>query len=137
MTSEISRTEKSLRPDESSEDTNFLSKLAPSFVALISKVLLASSSQKLNLESIYRSMEEQFLHGRGHYWGVHRAYVGDFQRENFRVFRETRRRREGCDTAESFQRQCERRRLCWEEARCPLQEPTRNQTRHVQTLNMS
>lgn len=95
-----------------------------SYIALIAKVLLSSPSQKLNLASIYRAMEEQFPYlrsrgpgwrnsvrhnlsmndcfvkvsrcedGRGHYWGVHQAHLSDFQQGNFRQYRKTRGRRE-------------------------------------------
>ncbi|KAF7662430.1 hypothetical protein LDENG_00236200 [Lucifuga dentata] len=108
----------------SSEDTQHFSKPSLSYIALISKVILSSPSQKLNLSSIYRTMEEQFPYlrsrgpgwrnsvrhnlsvndcfvkvsrcedGRGHYWGVHQAHLKDFQRGNFRQYRKVRGRRE-------------------------------------------
>lgn len=107
----------------SSEDTQLFSQPSLSYIALIAKVLLSSPSQKLNLASIYRAMEEQFPHlrsrgpgwrnsvrhnlsvndcfvkvsrcedGRGHYWGVHQAHLRDFQQGNFRLSRKARGRR--------------------------------------------
>lgn len=107
----------------SSKDTQLLSKPSLSYIALISKVILSSPSQKLNLASIYRAMEERFPYlrsrgpgwrnsvrhnlsvndcfvkvsrcedGRGHYWGVHQAHLRDFQQGNFRQCREARGRR--------------------------------------------
>lgn len=108
----------------SSEDTQLFSKPSLSYIALIAKVILSSPSQKLNLASIYRAMEEQFPYlssrgpgwrnsvrhnlsvndcfvkvsrcedGRGHYWGVHQAHLRDFQQGNFRQCRKARGRRE-------------------------------------------
>lgn len=108
----------------SSEDTQLLSKPSHTYIALIAKVILSSPSQKLNLASIYRAMEEQFPYlrsrgpgwrnsvrhnlsvndcfvkvsrcedGRGHYWGVHQAHLRDFQQGNFRRYRKARGRRE-------------------------------------------
>uniref|UniRef100_A0A8C9ZTD7 Fork-head domain-containing protein n=1 Tax=Sander lucioperca TaxID=283035 RepID=A0A8C9ZTD7_SANLU len=104
----------------SSEDTQLFSKPSLSYIALIAKVLLSSPSQKLNLASIYRAMEERFPYlrsrgrswrnsvrhnlsvndcfvkvsrcedGRGHYWGVHKAHLRDFQQGNFRQYRKSR-----------------------------------------------
>uniref|UniRef100_A0A673AT80 Fork-head domain-containing protein n=1 Tax=Sphaeramia orbicularis TaxID=375764 RepID=A0A673AT80_9TELE len=106
-----------------SEDTKLFSKPSLSYVALIAKVILSSPSQKLNLGSIYREMEEQFPYlrnrgpgwknsvrhnlsvnecfvkvsrcedGRGHYWSIHQAYLRDFQQGNFRQHRKSRRKR--------------------------------------------
>ncbi|TKS73720.1 Forkhead box protein D4 [Collichthys lucidus] len=108
----------------SSEDAQLFSKPSSSYIALIAKVILASPSQKLNLASIYRAMEEKFPYlksrgpgwrnsvrhnlsvndcfvkvsrcedGRGHYWGVHHAYLMDFQQGNFRQCSRDRGRRE-------------------------------------------
>lgn len=108
----------------SSKDTQLFSKPSLSYIALISKVILSSPSQKLNLASIYRAMEERFPYlrsrgpgwrnsvrhnlsvndcfvkvsrcedGRGHYWGVHQAHLRDFQQGNFRQCRKARGRRE-------------------------------------------
>lgn len=110
--------------DSSSGDMQHFSKPSLSYIALIAKVILSSPSQKLNLASIYRAMEEQFSHlksrgpgwrnsvrhnlsvnscfvkvsrcedGRGHYWGVHQAHLRDFQQGNFRQSRRPRGRRE-------------------------------------------
>ncbi|KAK2842570.1 hypothetical protein Q5P01_012770 [Channa striata] len=106
-----------------SEDTQHVQKSSLSYIALISKVILSSPLQKLNLSSIYRAMEEQFPYlrcrgpgwrnsvrhnlsvndcfvkvnrcedGRGHYWGVHRDHLRDFQQGNFRLYRKSRERR--------------------------------------------
>uniref|UniRef100_A0A3Q3G5P2 Fork-head domain-containing protein n=1 Tax=Labrus bergylta TaxID=56723 RepID=A0A3Q3G5P2_9LABR len=111
-------------PHNSSEDTHRLSKPTLSYLALIAKVILSSPSQKLNLASIYRTMEEQFPYlrsrgpgwrnsvrhnlsvnecfvkvsrcedGRGHYWGINQAHLRDFQQGNFRVYKKARGRRE-------------------------------------------
>lgn len=110
--------------DPSSEDSQHFSKPSLSYIALIAKVILSSPSQKLNLASIYRAMEEQFPYlrsrglgwrnsvrhnlsvndcfvkvsrcedGRGHYWGVHQAHLRDFQQGNFRQYRKARGKRE-------------------------------------------
>eukprot|EP00064_Thunnus_orientalis_P010308 superscaffoldBa00001388_g10334 len=110
--------------DPSPEDSPHISKPSLSYIALIAKVILSSPSQKLNLASIYRAMEEQFPYlknrgpgwrnsvrhnlsvndcfvkvsrcedGRGHYWGVHQAHLRDFQQGNFRQYRKARGRRE-------------------------------------------
>ncbi|CAJ1056234.1 hypothetical protein LDENG_00236200 [Xyrichtys novacula] len=156
-------------PDDSSDGTHLLSKPALSYVALIAKVILASPSKKLNLSSIYRAMDEQFPHlksrgpgwrnsvrhnlsvnecfvkvnrcedGRGHYWGIHHAYLRDFQQGRFKLKarrrREKEREQERCDKAvrcvawmESLVgRFCESRSLGWVEPQCPLQEPIRYQ----------
>lgn len=108
----------------SSKDTQLFSKSSCSYIALIAKVILSSPSQKLNLASIYRAMEEQFPYlksrgpgwrnsvrhnlsvndcfvkvsrcedRRGHYWGVHQAHLRDFQKGNFRQCRKAKGRRE-------------------------------------------
>uniref|UniRef100_A0A3B4WAL1 Fork-head domain-containing protein n=1 Tax=Seriola lalandi dorsalis TaxID=1841481 RepID=A0A3B4WAL1_SERLL len=108
----------------SSEEAQLFSKPSLSYIALIAKVILSSPSQKLNLASIYRAMEEQFPYlrsrgpgwrnsvrhnlsvndcfvkvsrcedGRGHHWGVHQAHLRDFQQGNFRQYRKARGRRE-------------------------------------------
>uniref|UniRef100_A0A7N8XU18 Fork-head domain-containing protein n=1 Tax=Mastacembelus armatus TaxID=205130 RepID=A0A7N8XU18_9TELE len=105
-----------------SKDTQPFLKPSLSYTALISKVILSSPLQKLNLASIYRAMEEQFPYlrsrgpgwrnsvrhslsvndcfvkvsrcedGRGHYWGVHQAHVRDFQQGNFGQYRKARGR---------------------------------------------
>lgn len=153
----------------SSEDTQLLSKPSSSYIALIAKVILASPSQKLNLASIYRAMEEKFPYlksrgpgwrnsvrhnlsvndcfvkvsrcedGRGHYWGVHHAYLRDFQQGNFRQCSRDRGRREreryskvtGClawmETSCFLGRFYESRSLGCVEPQCPLQEPRRYQ----------
>uniref|UniRef100_A0A3B4Z683 Fork-head domain-containing protein n=1 Tax=Stegastes partitus TaxID=144197 RepID=A0A3B4Z683_9TELE len=107
-----------------SKEAQTFSKPSLPYIALIAKVILSSPCQKLNLGSIYRAMEEQFPYlrsrgpgwrnsvrhnlsvndcfvkvsrcedGRGHYWGVHRAHLTDFQHGNFRHYRNTRGRRE-------------------------------------------
>uniref|UniRef100_A0A3P8S8Q2 Fork-head domain-containing protein n=1 Tax=Amphiprion percula TaxID=161767 RepID=A0A3P8S8Q2_AMPPE len=107
-----------------SKETQTFSKPSLPYIALIAKVILSSPSQKLNLSSIYRAMEEQFPYlrsrgpgwrnsvrhnlsvnecfvkvsrcedGRGHYWGVHQAHLRDFQHGNFRQYRNPRGRRE-------------------------------------------
>lgn len=111
-------------PDNMMGSSSLLSKPSHSYIALIAKVILSSPSQKLNLGSIYRAMEEQFPYlrsrgpgwrnsvrhnlsvndcfvkvsrcedGRGHYWGVHQAHLRDFQLGNFRQYKSTRSRRE-------------------------------------------
>ncbi|GAA6223895.1 forkhead box protein P1-like [Lates japonicus] len=108
----------------SSTDAQLFSKPSPSYIALIAQVILSSPSQKLNLASIYKEMEEQFPYlrsrgpgwrnsvrhnlsvndcfvkvsrcedGRGHHWGVHQAHLRDFQQGNFRQYRKARGRRE-------------------------------------------
>ncbi len=115
---------KSSPDNTSSKDTQLLLKPSLSYIALIAKVILSSPSQKLNLASIYRTMEEQFPYlrsrgpgwrnsvrhnlsvndcfvkvsrcedGRGHYWGVHPAHLRDFQKGNFRQCRTARGRKE-------------------------------------------
>lgn len=151
----------------SSEDTQLLSKPSLSYIALIAKVILSSPSQNLNLASIYRALEEQFPYlrsrgpgwknsvrhnlsvnncfvkvsrcedGRGHYWGVHQAYLGDFQQGKFRQCRKVKGRREqndkvaGClawvETSCFMGMFYESRSLGWVEPQCPLQEPRRYQ----------
>uniref|UniRef100_A0A3Q3G6K7 Fork-head domain-containing protein n=1 Tax=Labrus bergylta TaxID=56723 RepID=A0A3Q3G6K7_9LABR len=133
-------------PHNSSEDTHRLSKPTLSYLALIAKVILSSPSQKLNLASIYRTMEEQFPYlrsrgpgwrnsvrhnlsvnecfvkvsrcedGRGHYWGINQAHLRDFQQGNFRVYKKTYLRQ--FYLSRSFG---------WEEPQCPLQDPGRYQ----------
>ncbi|KAG7230906.1 hypothetical protein INR49_024934 [Caranx melampygus] len=106
-----------------STEAQLFSKPSLSYIALIAKVILSSPSQKLNLASIYRAMEEQFPYlrsrgpgwrnsvrhnlsvndcfvkvsrcedGRGHHWGVHQAHLRDFQQGNFRQYRKSRGRR--------------------------------------------
>ncbi|KAM7414990.1 hypothetical protein PAMA_019690 [Pampus argenteus] len=108
----------------SSEDLEHFSKPSLTYIALISKVILSSPSQKLNLASIYRAMEERFPYlrsrgpawrnsvrhnlsvkdcfvkvgrcedGRGHYWSVHQDHLRDFQQGNFRQYKKARGRRE-------------------------------------------
>lgn len=117
-------TDNTMSSDNPSEDTQPIQKPSLSYIALISKVILSSPLQKLNLASIYRAMEEQFPYlrsrgpgwrnsvrhnlsvndcfvkvsrcedGRGHYWGVSQAYLRDFQQGNFRQYRKARERRE-------------------------------------------
>lgn len=100
-------------------------KPSPSYVALIANVILSSPGKKLNLSSIYRAVEESFPQvrsrgpgwrnsvrhnlsvndcfvklsrcedGRGHYWGVHHAHLGHFERGNFKRSRRARGRRDG------------------------------------------
>ncbi|KAM9854820.1 forkhead box protein P2-like [Aulostomus maculatus] len=107
-----------------SEDTQHFPNPSLSYIALIAKVILSSPSQKLNLASIYRAMEEKFPYlksrgpgwrnsvrhnlsvntcfvkvsrcedGRGHYWGIHHAHLRDFQQGNFRQYRKARGRRD-------------------------------------------
>uniref|UniRef100_A0A667Z342 Fork-head domain-containing protein n=1 Tax=Myripristis murdjan TaxID=586833 RepID=A0A667Z342_9TELE len=114
----------SLSDNPSPEETQSFSKPALSYIGLIAKVILSSPSQKLNLASIYRAMEEQFPYlrsrgqgwrnsvrhnlsvndcfvkvsrcedGRGHYWGIHPTHLRDFQQGNFRQYRKARGRRE-------------------------------------------
>uniref|UniRef100_A0A3Q1FFH5 Fork-head domain-containing protein n=1 Tax=Acanthochromis polyacanthus TaxID=80966 RepID=A0A3Q1FFH5_9TELE len=151
-----------------SKETQTFSKPSLPYIALIAKVILSSPSQKLNLSSIYRAMEEQFPYlrsrgpgwrnsvrhnlsvnecfvkvsrcedGRGHYWGVHQAHLRDFQRGNFRQYRNPRGRRERerynrcltwMESSCFLRRFCESRfeSLAWVEPGCPLQEPRRNQ----------
>lgn len=106
-----------------STEAQLYSKPTLSYIALISKVILSSPSQKLNLASIYRAMEEQFPYlrsrgpgwrnsvrhnlsvndcfvkvsrcedGRGHHWSVHQAHLRDFQQGNFKQYRKSRGRR--------------------------------------------
>ncbi|KAM3609822.1 uncharacterized protein V6R79_020769 [Siganus canaliculatus] len=96
----------------------------PSYIVLISEVILSSPSQKLNLASIYSAMEERFPFlrsrspgwrnsvrhslsvcdcfvkvsrceaGRGHYWGVHSTHLRDIQQGDFRQCRKSRGRKE-------------------------------------------
>lgn len=110
--------------DNSCEDTQPIQKHPLSYVALISKCILSSPLQKLNLASIYRAMEEQYPYlrsrgpgwrnsvrhnlsvndcfvkvsrcenGRGHYWGVHPAHLRHFQQGDYRQHRKARERRE-------------------------------------------
>lgn len=126
-----SETEKSILTNSTHPPENTMSsshesssKPALSYIALIAKVILSSPSQKLNLASIYRAMEEQFPHlrnrgpgwrnsvrhnlsvnecfvkvsrcedGRGHHWGVHQNHLRDFQKGNFKQHRKTRGRSE-------------------------------------------
>uniref|UniRef100_A0A3Q1J9L2 Fork-head domain-containing protein n=1 Tax=Anabas testudineus TaxID=64144 RepID=A0A3Q1J9L2_ANATE len=110
--------------NNSCEDTQPIQKHPLSYVALISKCILSSPLQKLNLASIYRAMEEQYPYlrsrgpgwrnsvrhnlsvndcfvkvsrcenGRGHYWGVHPAHLRHFQQGDYRQHRKARERRE-------------------------------------------
>ncbi|XP_028287552.1 forkhead box protein B1-like [Parambassis ranga] len=100
------------------------------------------TSEKLNLGSIYRAMEQQFPYlrsrgtgwrnsvrhnlsvndcfvkvsrcedGRGHYWGVHQAHLRDFQHGNFKRYRTSRGRKERDDGAAGC--------LAWMETSCFL-----------------
>lgn len=143
----------------------------PSYIALISKVILSSPSQKLNLASIYAAMEERFPYlrsrgpgwrnsvrhnlsvnecfvkvsrcedGRGHYWGVHRAHLRDFQLGNYRLSRGRSRARHGREGEERraeaaggwawMESSCFMGRLyrsSCAEPQCPLQDPKSNQS---------
>ncbi|KAK2917586.1 hypothetical protein Q8A73_004332 [Channa argus] len=105
-----------------SDDTLRVRKSSLSYIALISKVILSSPSQKLNLASIYKAMEGQFPYlgsrgpgwnnsvrhnlsvndcfvkvghceeGRGHYCCVQQDHLRDFQQVNFRLYRKVRER---------------------------------------------
>lgn len=150
------------------DGTQLLSKPSLTYIALIAKVILSSPSQKLNLASIYSAMEEQFPHlrtrgpgwrnsvrhnlsvndcfvkvsrcedGRGHYWGVHQAYLSNFQQGNFRRYRKARgnRKRERhneetghltrMETSCLLGRFYASRSMACTEPHCPLQEPRRD-----------
>lgn len=154
-----------------SEDSQLLSRPSLTYIALIAKVILSSPSKKLNLASIYSAMEERFPYlrargpgwknsvrhnlsvndcfvkvgrcedGRGHYWGVHQAYLKDFQQGNFRYYRRVRDRRgrypgnTGQDLAWMktpclhFRRFSENRSFPCVGSHCPLQEPQGHQLR--------
>lgn len=153
----------------SSEDTQSFSRPSLTYIALIAKVILSSPSKKLNLASIYCAMEERFPYlryrgqgwknsvrhnlsvndcfvkvdrcedGRGHYWGVHKAHLKDFQQGKFRHYRRIRERRErytgntGGDLAHKkshclhLRRFSDSRSSTCVEAHCPLQGPRGHQ----------
>lgn len=106
-------------------DTQPLPTASLTYIALMTILpLLSSPSKKLNLASIYSTMEDRvpFLRnrgpgwkssvrnnlsvnncsikvercedGRGHYWGVHQAHLKDFRQGNFRHDRRVRDRRD-------------------------------------------
>lgn len=114
--------------------SSFPQKPSPTYVSLIADVILSSPAKMLNLSSIYRALEESFpqvgsrgpgwrnsvrhnlsVHdcfvklsrcevGRGHYWGVHHAHLGNFRRS----------RRAGGRRERSQQVvQSEPQRICW------------------------
>lgn len=164
---EAARLQSRSSDQSSSGETQHFSKPSLSYIALIAKVILSSPSRKLNLASIYRAMEEQFPFlerrgsgwrnsvrhnlsvntcfvkvsrcedGRGHYWGIHRAHLRDFQQGNFRKNRKVKGRREtetydsilGCltwmETSCFLRKFCNRGSLGCTEPQCPLQEPRR------------
>lgn len=136
-----------------------------SYIALIAKVILSSPSKKLSLGSIYRAMEQRFSHlrsrgpgwknsvrhnlsvndcfvkvnrcedGRGHYWGIHETHLTEFQRGNFRRYRNTRgkREKERNDSVARCLAWMETRfsesgsePLPWMKPHCPLQDLRRN-----------
>lgn len=119
--------------------SRFPQKPSPTYVALIANVILSSPARKLNLSSIYRALEESFpqvgsrgpgwrnsvrhnlsVHdcfvklsrcedGRGHYWGVHHAHLGNFERGDFKRSRSARGRSERSQQVAHT----EPRRTCW------------------------
>lgn len=119
--------------------SGFPPKPSPTYVALIANVILSSPTKKLNLSSIYQALEESFPlmgkrgpgwrnsvrhnlsindcfvklsrceDGRGHYWGVHHAHLGHFERGIFKRSRRARGRREGSHQVAQTKPQ----RICW------------------------
>uniref|UniRef100_A0A672UFA5 Forkhead box protein G1 n=1 Tax=Strigops habroptila TaxID=2489341 RepID=A0A672UFA5_STRHB len=106
----------------SADESRFLEKPPLSYIALIAKAILSSPTNKLNLASIYKYIEDNFPFyrnkgrgwrnsvrhnlslndcfikvgrcedGKGNYWSIHPSNLNDFVHGDFRQHRRSRKR---------------------------------------------